>query len=553
MKLTKYFTIACMMVSLAGCDYLDFDESIGKEQEDMYSYFENISSLATYVYSQLPQDFGAVNGAVRDAATDNAVYTWNSNPVYNIYNGSWSPLTPVDDVWTAYYGAIRAANSFLENYSLEKLNRLQWNANYEENIKKAKMYVHEVRALRAFYYLELAKRYGDIPLLTRTYQVDEINQVKETPFDQVIDFIDRECSEVAPELPVSHTEFYNETGRVTRGMALSVRARALLYAASPLHNPTGDKQKWEKAATASYAIIKEGWYSLPSIDNDPLYSKNGGNDVLKSSQLIFERRNGASNSFESLNLPIGYENGNSGSTPTQNLVDAYELNDGTPFDWNNPRHSARPYVNRDPRFYKTILYNGSSFMESTVETFEGGRNAAPINGATLTGYYLKKYMNETVSLSPTAPSSKPHHFILFRYAETLLNYAEAMDVLGGADYTVADRLPMSARTAVNQVRTAAGMPAIDDNGEDFTRRLRNERRVELAFEDHRYWDLCRWKEGELMKDIYGVKIIRKGRNKYSYSRIKIQSRVWEPKMYLYPIAQEELYKNPNLTQNSGWE
>ena len=273
--------------------------------------------------------------------------------MYDIYNGNWSPLNPIDDVWGNYYTAIRAANSFLENYSLEKLERFQWNPNYKENMEKAKMYVNEVRALRAFYYLELAKRYGDIPLLTRTYGIDEINTVSETPFDKVIEFIAQECSEVAPALPVSQKEFYNESGRVTRGMALSVKARALLYAASKLHNPSGEKSKWEKAAEAAYDIIKENWYSLPNIDVDPLYNVNGGNDVLSSSQLIFERRNGASNSFEGLNLPIGFENGNSGSTPTQNLVDAFEMSDGQPFDWNNPKHSARPYVR--PAF----LQNGS--------------------------------------------------------------------------------------------------------------------------------------------------------------------------------------------------
>ena len=119
MKITKYITIACIVTSLSGCDYLDFDESIGKTQDEMYTYFENISSLATYIYSQLPQDYGAIGGAVRDAATDNAVYTWNSNSVYDIYNGNWSPLNPIDDVWGNYYTAIRAANSFLENYPME--------------------------------------------------------------------------------------------------------------------------------------------------------------------------------------------------------------------------------------------------------------------------------------------------------------------------------------------------------------------------------------------------------------------------------------------------
>ena len=146
-----------------------------------------------------------------------------------------------------------------------------------------------------------------------------------------------------------------------------------------------------------------------------------------------------------------------------------------------------------------------------------------------------------------------HHFILFRYAETLLNYAEAMNELGGPDYTSdADELPMSARTALNMVRSAANMPNITDNGDDFTTRLRNERRIELAFEDHRFWDIRRWMIGDVVKDIYGVKITKKG-SKYSYTPVKIQTRVWEEKMNLYPIAQSEIYKNGNLTQNDGWE
>ena len=409
------------------------------------------------------------------------------------------------------------------------------------------------RRLRAFFYLELAKRYGDIPLLTRTYQIDEINSVEKTPFDKVIDFIVDECDKAAPELPVSYKDFYNETGRATRGMAMSVKARALLYAASKLHNPSHDTDKWKKAAKASYDIIKTGWYTLPNIDVDPLYDVNGGNVVLNSSQLIFERRNNDDNAFESRNLPIGFENGNSGNTPTQNLVDAYEMADGTPFSWENTKHASKPYSGRDPRFYKAILYNEASFMGTKIETFEGGRNASPITGATLTGYYLRKYMNETVSLSPTNPIKKPHHFILFRYAETLLNYAEAMNELGGPDYTSdADELPMSARTALNMVRSAANMPNITDNGDDFTTRLRNERRIELAFEDHRFWDIRRWMIGDVVKDIYGVKITKKG-SKYSYTPVKIQTRVWEEKMNLYPIAQSEIYKNGNLTQNDGWE
>lgn len=193
------------------------------------------------------------------------------------------------------------------------------NEDYEENLRRAKRYVYEVRALRAFYFFELCKRYGDIPLLTRTYTIEEINSVEKARFADVIDFIIRECDDVAPELPITQdapgttvpeSEWNDyglgETGRVTRGMVRALKSRALLYAASKLHNPEGDKSKWEKAATAAYDIIKENWYSLPNIEDDPLYDVRGGHDVLKSKQLIFVKRNGNTSSFEGYNLPIGF-------------------------------------------------------------------------------------------------------------------------------------------------------------------------------------------------------------------------------------------------------
>ena len=518
-------------------------------KEQAYSYFGNLNKLVVYVYSFLPQDLGAIGNGMRDAATDNAVYTWENSSIYRLCNGSWNAINTVDDGF-GFYTAIRSANSFLENVSLEDLERFQWTDGYEENVAKVQMSILEVRALRAFYYLELAKRYGDIPLLTRTYTEQEINSVGESPFEDIIRFIVDECDAVIPGLPVSHKEFYGETGRVTKGMAMSVKSRALLYAASKWHNPDNNKELWKKAADAAYEIIKLNKYSLPQIDSDPLYHVNGGNEVLKSSQLIFERRNGDSDSFERNNLPIGFEGGNSGTTPSQNLVDAYEMDDGTAFSWDNPEHAANPYNNRDPRFYKTIVYNGATLMKTKVETFEGGKNAYPLEGATLTGYYLKKYINESVSLSSSKPVKKPHHFILFRYAETLLNYAEAMTEWQGPDYTD-DKHPKSARMALNEVRVAAKMGNVDDTGDAFVKRLRNERRIELAFEDHRFWDIRRWMIGDVVKDIYGVRI-KQTSGGFTYAPTKVQERVWDNKMYLFPIPVKEMYKNPNLTQNPGW-
>lgn len=563
--LKKYISIVCLALFVSGCNFLELEENTDVTKEDAYTFdFTNVGKLVNFIYAELPQDFGVMGGgALREAATDNAVFTWSSSAIYNIYNDAWNPLNTIDDEWGRNYTVIRSANSFLENYSLEKLDRFQWNDDYKDNVKRAKRFVYEVRALRALYYFELVKRYGDVPLLTRTYTQDEINSVEKASFDKVIEFIVSECDAVVPGLPITQAapgtsvpadklDDYGmgETGRVTKGMAMALKSRALLYAASKLHNPDGDKERWKKAAAAGAAIIKTGWYSLEPITADPLYTKNGGNDVLKSKQIIFARRNGNSNSFEANNLPIGFEKGSSGNTPTQNLVDAFEMKDGTKFDWNKPAQAASPYLNRDPRFYNTVLYNGAKFMNITIETFEGGKNAAPIEGASMTGYYLRKYMNETVSLSPVSPILKPHHFIMFRYAEILLNYAEAMNEWQGADYTDID-FPISARTALNLVRTAATMSAIADNGEAFTERLRNERRVELAFEDHRFWDIRRWKTGSVVKDIYGVKVKSVGKE-FTYTPEKAQVRSWDDKMYLYPIPDSERYINTNLGQNPGW-
>lgn len=557
MSLKNIVTILTVAVSLSGCNYLDFDESEGKTKEEAYSYFDNITRMTSAVYRKVPVDYGVIGGALREAATDNAVYTWDNNAVYQIYSDAWSPIRLVDDQWSSFYEVIHDANSFLENYTEENLERLKWDPNYPENIKKARMYVNEVKVLRAFYHFELAKRYGDIPLMTRTYGLDEINHLKKTSFDKVIEFVVSEIDAVAADLPINQENFYKEFGRVTRGAALAIKARALLYAASPLFAGTGDASaKWQAAAKAAYEVIALNQYSLPNIDKDQLYLKDGGNLVLDSPQLIFEVRGTAKSDFEARNLPIGFEGANGGNTPTQNFVDDFEMADGTPFDWSNPDHVANMYYDskgnptRDPRLYLNVICDGMTYAKTVVEPLEGGKHGLPITGATMTGYYLKKLMNETVSLDPVKPVKKEHHFPTFRYAEILLNYAEAMNEWLGPDATDdANGCPKSARDVLNEVRAAANMKNVTDTDRgEFGKKVRKERRIELAFEDHRFWDIRRWKIGSVVENIYGV-------NKVNgvYQKRLIQNRVWKDKMYLYPIPQKEIYVNSNLTQNPGWD
>lgn len=558
MSLKNIVTIWTVAVSLSGCSYLDFDESEGKTKEEAYSYFENITRMTSAVYRKVPVDYGVMGGALREAATDNAVYTWDNNAVYQIYSDAWSPIRLVDDQWSSFYEVIHDANSFLENYTEENLERFKWDPNYLDNMAKTRMYINEVKVLRALYHFELAKRYGDIPLMTRTYSLEEINHVEKTPFDKIIEFVVNEIDAVASKLPEDQDEFYGEAGRVTKGAALAIKARALLYAASPLFAGTGDSSaKWQAAAKAAYDVIALNRYSLPNINNDQLYLKDGGNLVLDSPQLIFEFRGTAKNDFEARNLPIGFEGANGGNTPTQNLVDDFDMADGTPFDWNNPEHVANMYYDgegkptRDPRLYLNVICDGMTYMKTMVEPLEGGKNGLPIVGATMTGYYLKKLMNETVSLDPVKPVKKEHHFPTYRYAEILLNYAEAMNEWKkGPDVTdEPNGCPISARDALNQVRVAANMKnVVDTDYEEFKKKVRKERRIELAFEDHRFWDIRRWRLGSVVKDIYGVNKVNG-----TYQKQLVQNRVWKDKMYLYPIPQNEIYVNSNLTQNPGWD
>ena len=544
-----------LLLSVSGCSLLELDESTGLNREEAYSYFSNVKGLATYVYSQLPGDLGVLDGALRESATDNSVYIWSDNSVHDFYNNAWSPNNAVDNMWSKCYGAIRSVNSFLENYSQERLERFRWNDTYEEDIAKATMYREELRVLRAFYLFELAKRYGDIPLLTRTYALDEINSVEKSSFSEVIKYICDECSDAAKTLPVSHQDFWAETGRVTKGTALALKSRALLYAASMLHNPSQDADKWKAAADAAYAIIKENWYSLPKTNVDPLYDKNGGNDVLKSPQLIFERRNGESFDFEANNLPISYEKGKTGNVPTQNLVDAFQMTNGKDFDWEQITPGQNPYEGRDPRFYKTVLCNGDTWMNSTIQSYEGGKDGAGTTGATTTGYYLKKYLDASTDISAESGSGgKRHNWVVFRLGEFYLNYAEAIYRYLGAAGATDNEFRMSACAAINKVRQRSDvqMPDFPDNisNTEFWERYKKERMVELAFEQHRFWDVRRWKEGGFTK-IGRMQITQKEDGNFLYERTN-KSLVWDDKMYFFPIPASEMRKNPNLSQNPGW-
>lgn len=560
-KINKLFVFSLLTLALNACSLLDIDESIGLEKDDVFSFVDRTKNSLTYAYTFLPSDYNSIDGASRSCATDDAEWVWSNSNIRILNDGTWNKNNTVDAQWSNYYTAIRATNNLLENFKPEALEKFKYQTSpsYDEVKLQFYNYLYEARFLRAFYHFELAKRYGDIPLADRVFDTQEANTIKRAPFDSVVAFIVKECDTVSKYLPRSYTKFVGtvqETGRVTKGAAMALKSRALLYAASKLHNPTNDVERWKKAALAAQVLIDSAetrsWYALT-----PYYFDY---NALGSTELIMESREIKSNYFEKANFPIGFEGGNTGICPTQNLVDAFEMlttAGGGEFDWNNPAHTALPYssTKRDRRLARTVLTDGAIFKGSTIETFTGGKNAQPLEGATKTGYYLRKLLDPNVNLSPAATTTADHFWPIFRYSEILLNYAEAMmEAFPGANSSYTDAtFKRSADWAINKLRSRAGISTL--NGltyTNFQRKLRNERRVELAFEDHRFWDIRRWMIGSETINIYGTKIEKSGSTKIYSPNQLITTRVWNDRMNLYPIPASESFINPNLNQNPGW-
>ncbi len=545
----KYGLLGLLVFTAGSCEYLEYDETSYNRKDDVFSDFGRTKNFLTGIYSYLPTDFNSIDGAMRSSATDEAEHVWDLSNVQKFNDGSWSAIQPLDNVWGDMYSGIRAVNLFLEESEGQEFLEERWNENYYEMMEQFEIYPYEARFLRAFFYFELIKRYKSVPLITEVLTAEEAKSVRQDSFSDVVDFIVHECDEIAGELPSDFGNFSSakETGRATKGAALALKARVLLYAASPLHNASNDLTLWQESAEAAKEIIDSGWYSLEG---------NYGNVVnnVTSSELILGRREGESNGFERRNFPIGFEGGNTGTCPTQNLVDAYEMvESGLPItDPASGFDPIFPYSGRDPRLAQTVILNNSVWKGQVVETFYGGANGRPKDNATETGYYLKKYVIESVNLEPTNTTQKQHTWVLFRYAEVLLNYAEAMNEAYGPEDAAG--MGMTALQAVNQVRLRAGMPDFPAgmSQEEFRDRLRNERRVELAFEDHRFWDVRRWMIGAETTDIYAVNIARNPYGGFAYEKTLLEERVYEERMNLYPIPQAEIYKNANLEQNTGW-
>ena len=557
MKLDRIllFLLACAFT--ASCADLDYTEENTRDEAWTYEYFASgIKNMVFDVYAQVyNNEFESNSAYFLASATDEAQYALETGAVNNYINGGWSPANPYSNTWTKSYTAIADIHMYLEKIDKADLSEWKYNSSYDTWAQQLELFPYELRFLRAYFYFELFRTYGAVPLVTTTLTNAQANNVERTKADDIVKFIVEELDAIAPYLPVSYITVPGaEIGRATRAAAFALKARTLLYAASPLFNPTGDTAKWAKAAEACKFILDNAgdWGLKLSA-----YANLWGHDAFFNPEIIFGLGRGESNTFEKANYPIGVENGSSGNCPTQSFVDQYEYKNGETFAQRYPGDidlaEVDPYEGLDPRFALTVVKNGDQWpsngaQKQTVQTYVGGFNAAPKYGATPTSYYLRKYVDGTCVTTTDNPTSYRHTWIIFRLAEIYLDYAEAVFYATGSanDKTYG----LSANEAINVLRSRAdiNMQKFSQDGDAWVERYERERLVELAFENHRFWDVRRWKKADKYFKTIQVATISKD---LLLTRSTV-TRQWNDKYYLYPIPQTEIKKNPKLEQNQGW-
>jgi hypothetical protein len=483
----------------------------GSQTDELYSNF-NWCHENTYIMGQ--------------ATPDNQESTFPLN------------YSPTLNYWTTLYSTIQKTNQFFQNVGMADTIG---HGSALNNMKG------EVHFLRALCYFELLKRFGGVPLITRVYTAtDNSFTEKRASWDETRDFILADISAAVSALPKTYTDNSNN-GKATQGAALALKSRLLLYAASPSYNTTNDMARWQAAAEAAKAVIDMGIYSLHG-------SATTYNTIFTdffNSEVIFSRVFNATVQEDRYNTlyrdlsPNGY-NGYSAYNVLEQMVEEFDMADGTPFSWGSP--TANPYLNRDPRFYADILYNGAPFQNRKAQFYEGGLDSkgsslSPWN-ASKTGYTIRKMVDENYNFNIQPYSSC--QWVAFRLGEVYLNYAEAEVALGNSG---------EALTYLNKIRQRAGMPAITGSGTSLMNLIRHERRIELCFEGHRYFDLRRWGMAEIgSKDALGITITptSPANTTFTYQVTTIQKREWFPGFYYYPIPRKEIQINPNLKQNPNY-
>lgn len=539
--INKYFPALLLTgLLLTGCSKLDYSPLNRFTELTFWQSDENVNNALNNVYSGL---YASQPYFYNEALSDNA-YTRlgiNSGLPDAIASGSFTSTLPrFINEWSGYYAGIKSCNLFLDN--------VDQNTTLDPALKERMK--AEVRFVRAFHHFRLMNWWGDVPMLKTDISAEEAQTVARTPRAEVLAFVLSELDAAAAALPVKENYSDADRGRITRGAALAMKARVLLYEGNRMDEVSAICEQFinTPAATGTYSLLSNyaGVF-------DPLNEYNS--EIILALQYVPNLRTwGEYIDF----APISAGARGNNLAPTQELVDSYVMLNGQPisaagsgYDENNP------YANRDPRFGATIVYSGSEWTNpngstQTIYIAPGSdpdgaaKNEYKTNGqGTATGYYWRKWYDRTA----TGNFNASLNLALIRYADILLMYAEAKDALGQMDQTVWNSTirPLRARAGFTDA-AALNFPASGD----LTSIIRNERRSEFALEGLRIDDIRRWRTAEIVMNgwAHGA---RYGDPSVDNGFLRVQQRQFDPaRHYLWPIPDAELKLNPNLTQNPGY-
>ena len=543
-KIISILILAGWILSAGSCkkDYLEKKPLDSYSDADLWQDLNLVEAFVNSRYTILP--FMEASGVIKSYFMSGACDEGNSKHSYGneraLETGQMSPDNTVFDFWTNNYQQIRNCNIFLSRID-------EVPAKGATNEAKKKRLTGEIYFLRAYGYFDLISHYGGVPLVSKVYGLSDTTfKVARNTFSECVTFILADIAKAADLLPASYASDPANTGRATSVAAMALKSRLLLYAASPLHNPANDPVKWQAASAAAKAAIdfsvNNGYALFQGADYKDIFMQKHNAEVL----MAYNFSNVPGGGIDIVCQPNSY-GGWSVYTPSQSLVNAFEMNNGKPItDASSGYDAANPYVNRDPRFYADILYNGAVFKGSAVEVFTGGKDSpqGPQGwNATETGYHWRKYISETIDMNKEGSNQ---NLIIFRLAELYLNYAESEQALGHDG---------EARTYINAIRSRASvnMPAVSESLTALRDRIRQERRIELCFESHRIYDVRRWKIASVTENqpLMGVTVTKTG-SSFTYAPKLVRNRVFKEEYYLWPISRAEMNKNPLLVNNPGY-
>ena len=558
MKKYKNLLLALFVALASGCsDMLDIkptsfisDEAIWEDKVLIDKFVANTYGSMLCGFNRCTAGFGqnwSMSWAGNmDSATDDFASVSDS-PIYTQLNKDaiTAQSCPfVSEIWIQEYLVIRKCNTIIERVD-----------GVDDKVLTAKEKLRidaEARFLRAFCYFDLGRTFGKAPLILKAQNLEEDLLVAPSSFAEIVEFVKDECDLYADNLPLTYPE--EEAGHATKGAFLALKSRALLYLASPL-NSEDDARKWDDAAVAAQAVMDLHVYELYKVGETP-YRSMEFDKTAANKEVIFERRFSFPEAPHNIHMMWSLDAEDAGSWnglyPTQNLVDAYETIDGKLIDdpTNTMYDAQDPYSNRDARFYQSIIYNGSTWetylMSMVTNTVDPSKNGSckPRLGKARCGYGPKKFIEELdPSTNIYGGYAQSNNWPYFRYAEVLLNYAEAKN----ESLSVPDE---SVYNAVNEVRARSNQPNLPTglSKEEMRKRIKNERRVELLLEEHRFYDLRRWKDGNVLAEpIMGMNIYNNNITlKYEIS--KVEDRVFTGEHYYLPIPLSEQEKNPLLKE-----